>query len=51
MKYYCFWNKYPRAYQDLELFRTSIYRKKKKTSDLQFDKLKGAESLMSMRIF
>lgn len=48
MKYYCFWNKYPRAYQDLELFRTQIYRK---TSDLQFDKLKDAESLMSMLIF
>lgn len=30
MKYYCFGNKYPRAYQDLELFRTQIYRKKKK---------------------
>lgn len=41
MKYYCFWNKYPRAYQDLELFRTQIYRK---ASDL-FDKLKESESL------
>lgn len=42
MKYYCFGNKYPRAYQDLELFRTQIYRKKK-TSDLRLDKRKEAE--------